>query len=139
MKYLFLILVSIVLFSCNNGEKVPDVSTVQVQLSTQRFDQELFKLDSNNFNNGLQQLAHKFPSFAPNFLYTILGADPKWASDSTAAYVKAFVSSYKKVYDSSQALFNNFLPYENEIKKGLQFVKYYFPNYKLPQNIIASG
>jgi hypothetical protein len=137
MKYLFFILIPIVLFSCNHTEKIPDVSNVKVQLSTQRFEQDLFRLDSNNFNKGLQGLIHKFPSFGPNFIYTILGADAKWTSDSTAAYVKGFVSSYKKVFDSSQALFNNFLPYENEIKKGLQFVKYYFPNYKLPANIIT--
>ena len=137
MKYLFLILLPAILFSCNNGEKIPDVSNVKVQLSTQRFEQDLFRLDSNNFNNGLQQLIHKFPSFGPNYLYTILGADAKWTNDSTAAYVKGFVISYKKVFDSSQALFNNFLPYENEIRNGLQFVKYYFPNYKLPANIIT--
>ncbi|MFM2327316.1 MAG: hypothetical protein RIR31_1518, partial [Bacteroidota bacterium] len=27
--------------------------------------------------------------------------------------------------------------YENEIKRGLQFVKYYFPNYKVPEKIIT--
>ena len=105
MKYTFLILVTAVLFSCNNGEKIPDVSNVKVQLSTQRFEQDLFRLDSNNFNSGLQQLIHQFPSFAPNFLYTILGADAKWTSDSTAAYVKGFVISYKKVFESDGTVY----------------------------------
>jgi len=137
MKYFFLIFLIPIFFSCNNGDKTPDVSHIKIQLTSQRFEKDLFTLDSTHFDTGLQQLFSKYPSFAQNFLYTILGADPKWSNDSTTAYVKGFVSSYKKVFDSSQALFNDFSLYEKEIKKALQLVKYYFPAYRVPEKIIT--
>jgi hypothetical protein len=34
-------------------------------------------------------------------------------------------------------VFKDFTAYENEIKKGLQFVKHYFPDYKIPDKIIT--
>lgn len=138
MRLLFgLLILSSTLFSCNSDEKIPDVSNIKIPLTTQRFEEDLFTPDTINFNAKLDQLVAKYPSFAENYLTTILGTDPKWSKDSTAAYVKGFVQSYKSLYDTSQVLFKNFTPYENEIRKGLQFVKYYFPNYKIPAKIIT--
>ncbi len=126
-----------ILFSCNNGEKTPDVSKIKINLKTQRFEKDLFTLDTINFPVHLEQLIAKYPSFGENFLSTILGADPKWTNDSVASYVKGFINAYKNVYDSSELMFKEFYTYETEIKKGLQFVKNYFPNYKLPEKIIT--
>jgi hypothetical protein len=138
MKHTLIILCSIIfIFSCNNGEKIPDVSSVKINVTTQRFEKDLFTLDTVNFTANLDQLIAKYPSFGENFSSTILGADPKWSNDSIAAYVKLFRDLHKNVYDTSMIVFNNFSPYENDIKKGLQFVKYYFPNYKVPEKIIT--
>ncbi|HMK04342.1 MAG TPA: hypothetical protein VK489_09130, partial [Ferruginibacter sp.] len=71
------------------------------------------------------------------FLATILNADPRWSADTAANYVRGFITAYKKVYDTSEIVFKDFTPYENEIKKGLQFLKHYFPNYKTPRKIIT--
>lgn len=128
---------SIFAASCNSGEKIPDVSNVKVSLSTQRFEKELFGLDSTNYTPALDKLLAAYPSFGENFLSMILGADPKWNTDSTAVYVKGFTAAYKNVYDTAMIVFKDFAPYEAEIKKGMQFVKHYFPNYKLPEKIIT--
>jgi hypothetical protein len=138
MRLLFgLLIISSIFYSCNGTDKTPDVSNIKVELSTQRFEKDLFTLDTANYAAKLDQLIAKYPSFGENYLSTILGADPKWSNDSIAAYVKGFVSSYKNLYDTTQLLFKDFTTYENEIKKGLQFVKYYFPNYKIPNKIIT--
>ena len=52
-------------------------------------------------------------------------------------YIKGFITAYRNVYDSSKKVFADFTLYEREIKKGLQFLKYYFPAYKAPHNIIT--
>lgn len=127
----------ILLFSCNSGDKTPDVSNIKVELSTQRFEQDLFKIDTTAFAAQLDQLEAKYPTFGENFLSTILNTDPKWPADSTANYVKGFVQAYRPLNDSAKKLFSDFSPYEKEIKKGLQFVKYYFPTYHLPNRIIT--
>jgi hypothetical protein len=137
MKYFFLILVLTIITSCNSGEKIPDVSGVKINITTQRFEKDLFTMDTTNFVANIDQLFAKYPSFGENFSSIILGADSKWNNDSIAAYVKLFRDLHKSVYDTSTMVFNNFSPYENDIKKGLQFVKYYFPNYKVPEKIIT--
>ena len=138
MRLLFgLVIIGMTFFSCNNGDKTPDVSNIKVPLSTERFEKELFTLDTTHFTTGLYQLIAKYPGFGENYLTTILGTDPKWSNDSIASYVKGFVTSYKSMYDTSQQLFKDFTPYENEIRQGLQFVKHYFPAYKIPSKIIT--
>ena len=132
-----LLIVSSALFSCNNSDKIPDVSNVKVQLSTQHFEKDLFNLDTASYNANLEKLIARYPSFGENFISTVLGADPQWSSDSVALYVKGFTEAYKKIYDKSLFVFKDFAPYEAEIKKGLQFVKYYFPAYKIPDKIIT--
>ena len=131
------LLIIVLLFSCNNSDNIPDVSNIKIELSTQRFEKELFGLDSANFNIQLDQLQAKYPSFGENFITTILGADPKWNADSIADYVHGFVKAFRNVYDSSQLIFNDFKPYEKDIKQGLQFLNYYFPDYKFPKKVIT--
>lgn len=137
MKYFFSILISVVLFSCNNADNTPDVSNIQVDLKTLRFEKDLFTIDSANYTANLDLLISKYPSFGENFLSTIINADPKWPADSTADYVHGFTTAYRKVYDTAQIVFKDFAPFEKEIKKGLQFVKYYFPDFKIPKKIIT--
>ncbi len=124
------------LFSCGQN-KEPDISEVKIELSTRRFEKDLFALDTNNLAPQLDQLIARYPSFGENFLSTILNTDPRWSADSANMYVKGFITAYRNVYDSSEKVFADFSPYEKEIKKGLQFLKYYFPAYKAPHHIIT--
>ena len=57
--------------------------------------------------------------------------------DTAANYVGGFRNAFEYLYDSAEARFKDFTPYENEIKNGLQFVKYYFPDYKIPNKIVT--
>ena len=128
---------SLAVIACNRGDKTPDVSGTKIELSTQRFEQDLFTLDTVNFSANLDLLQAKYPSFGENFLSTILNCDPKWSADTTENYVAGFIRAYKQVYDTAQIVFKDFGPYEKELAKALQFVKYYFPSYKMPEKIIT--
>ena len=136
-RKLFTFLFLFILFSCNNSDKTPDVSNIKIELITQRFEKDLFSLDTSNFTAQLDQLQAKYPAFGENFLNTILNCDPKWPNDSIASYVHGFTKAYKSLYDTSQIVFKDFSPYEKDIKHGLQFLQYYFPEYKVPKRIIT--
>jgi len=125
------------LFSCNDAEKIPDVSNIKINLTTQRFEHDFFNTDATTLMNYVQQIRSNNPSFTKNYLLQILGVDPRLPLDSSAKEVNAFIKAYRNVYDTSQKLFSNFTPYENEIRKGFQFIKYYYPAYKLPEKIIT--
>ncbi len=136
MRLIISLMLAIVFFSCNN-EKEPDVSGIKIELATSRFEQDLFSLDTNNLAPQLDQLISKYPSFGENFLSLVLNVDPRWPADTAISYVKGFISAYRNLYDTSAKVFSSFKPYENEIKKGLQFLNHYFPAYKTPKKIIT--
>jgi len=131
------VLLSSVLFSCNSHDKLPDVSDIKINLSTDRFEKKLFDTTSKDLFTYILRLQSNTPSFTTTWLDTILNVDPSWPADTAAAYVNSFIKAYRPVYDSAEKIFRDFTPYENEIKKGLQFVKYYFPAYKVPEKIIT--
>ena len=136
MRLIISLILATVLFSCNSG-KEPDVSDIKIELSTHRFEKDLFSLDTNKLAPQLDQLIAHYPSFGENFLSTVLNTDPRWSADSATDYIKGFITAYRNVYDSTQKVFADFSPYEKEIRKALQFLKYYFPAYKAPHNIIT--
>ncbi len=123
--------------SCK-GRKVPDVSGIKVHLQLQRFERDFFSIDTNHIDESLQQLHQKYPSFLQDFIFNILALPPQ--PDSASAVdqeVKAFISSYTPLNDSAKKLFADVSATEKEVTRGLQFVKYYFPSYKLPTRLIT--
>ncbi len=135
-----LAIVSIILcafiFSCTSSNN-PDVSNIPVTITTERFEKDFFDTTTNNLLSYLKQINANSPSFVQTYLTQILTVDPLWPADTAAAYVNGFIKAYRPVYDSAEKIFNDFTPYTAEIKKGLQHVKLYFPNYKLPEKIIT--
>ncbi len=129
-------IVSCIFFSCADTD-TPDVSGIQIKLTTERFEKKLFDTVSNNLTDYLRQLQHDNPTFTSNYLKTILNVDPQWPIDSAASYVNGFITAYRPLYDSAEKIFYDFSPYEKEIRRAMQYVKYYFPPYKLPEKIIT--
>jgi len=125
-----------IFFSCTN-KNIPDVSNIKVDLKVQRFEKDFFAIDTNNILNELQRLRIKYPSFMNDYTSQILGFGPETPPDSLTKYLHLFIRDYRFVKDSTDRLFGDFEPEAKEIKKGLQFVKYYFPEYKAPNNIIT--
>ncbi len=130
------IFVGILFCSCNSKNN-PDVSGTTLQLTTQRFEKDFFDTTASNLLTYLKKVNTNSPSFTQVFLTRILSVDPAWPPDTAAAYVNGFINAYRPLYDSAEKIFKDFSSYEQEIKKGLQHVKYYFPAYKLPEKIIT--
>lgn len=135
MRFFIIAISCILLFSCNSGEKIPDVSHIKVDITTERFEKDLFSCDTNQMIQCLTQLSVRYPFFSGFFNNKIINTPSEAGKDSAAAYIASFVGFYRPVYDSASKLYKDFGAYELEIKKGLQFVKYYFPDYVLPKKI----
>lgn len=129
-KATLVLLVILILGSCNNKESAPDISGIKVGLSTNRFDQDFFSMDTLQVEQELTNLQQKYPELLPLFLQHIVGVQ-------SSAEVKAFYRSYKPIFDSSQKVFKDFGSVREDLEKALRYVKYYFPNYKIPTSIVA--
>ena len=136
MKKIFISIILFAAISCNNN-KIPDVSNIKIDLKVQRFEKDFFAIDTNNILNELQRLRIKYPSFINDYTNQILGFDYKTSPDSLTKYIRLFIRDYRFVKDSADNLFADLDPQVKEIKIGLQFVKYYFPEYNPPHQVIT--
>jgi len=137
-KLLAVSLIMLALSACNNSaNSIPDVSRVNINLDFQRFEHDLFLVDTNAILRGLQSLDQKYPSFTPVFVHGVLGLP-----DSTAIIeneVRHFISLNNSIYQEVQKKYRDLSDIKNALQKNFQFVKYYFPSYAIPKIITLIG
>ena len=137
-KWLYTVIIAFFSFAaCTGDKKTPDVSNIEVNLEVQRFEQDFFAIDTNNVSAGITMLQQKYPFFLPDFIQHILGlslTDEGGRSDSA---IRMFLRDYRLVKDTASKILSDFTGIENEVKKGLQFTKYYFPSYHTPEKLIT--
>ena len=134
----FFMFVSIVI-ACNHNNNTPDVSRFKIDVKHDRFEKSFFQVDSNNVAPGLTKVATGFPDFYPDFMQNILGVSGNPGDTTTLSVTKKFLSSYSSFARELEGKFNNTTGMEDEITHGLQFVKYYFPDYRIPAFITFIG
>ncbi len=122
--------------ACKDEEKIPDVSNIKAPLQLQHFEKDFFSLDTLNLDTSLQLLHEKYPEFMQPYVFEILSGQ---AQDFELAKrdVKAFIRSYKGIYDSSSVISDNLNKEIAALKKGLQYTKHYFPKYNVPSNVLT--
>lgn len=136
-RFLLALALPVALFSCRS-KNTPEVSGIQVDLHVQRFEQDFFAMDTTHLMSSLQQLQAKYPLFLPDFIANIMGLPPVTDTSLQAQQaIRQFIAGYRPVKDSADKIVGNPAPYEKEIRRGLQFVKYYFPTYKTPSLFIT--
>ncbi len=123
----------LLLMACKSHPSTPDVSGIKVNLQVQRFEIPFFALDTSHLDQSLQQLAEKYPGFTQDFLFNILGTTP----DSAFKDVPRFIRTYGSLARASAKKYANLDPVVASLKKGLQFLHYYFPSYKLPAQLVT--
>lgn len=125
----------ICLISCSNSKKQPDLSNIQVKLTVQRFDEDLFKIDTNDIATGIRAMQQKYPSFYKDFMGNILGipeTDPQ-----AVEVVRQYIREFRSLYNLSERQFKDFSKPAAEVKELLRHVHYYFPKYALPEQLIT--
>lgn len=128
------------LYACTSGNRAPDVSSVKVPLETMRYEQDFFAIDTNHIAASIQSLVKKYPKFTPDFIESILGLDLDSLTiegNIQGQAIKLFLHDYRPLKDSSDLIYKDFSQEEKEIKKALQYVKYYFPDYTEPKKLIT--
>lgn len=137
MRRLNLLAIFVLLIACNNGKNKPDVSGIKVDLKLERFEKRFFSIDTNNVYSGLIHLRNEFPRFFPLFMQNILQVNPM--DTGSFVIVRNIISSYKSLNDSIQKKYNDVDWMKEELSKGFQYVKHYFPSYRIPSVITYIG
>lgn len=138
LMYKWSLVAIIVLFvSCGDGKSKPDVSGIAVDVKLQRFEQDFFKIDTNNVVQGLVGLQKAYPQFYLTFMQDILQLPPTGAE--ALSVIKTIVSSYRSLNDSIQQKYPRMDWLQKELEQNFKYVKYYYPDYKLPGVITFIG
>jgi len=128
------------LIGCGHTDQGPDVSKIAVNLEVKRFEQDFFRIDTTQVLTGLKSLQQAYPRFADDFTTHILGAGPIEDTQSvTQQATRAFLRSYTTVYADVTQQYGNFDVQKKELERAFQHVKYYQPNYQVPQIITYVG
>ena len=133
----FTLMVGIMLQSCvlDNSNEIPDVSDISVDVKINRFDQDLFQIDTNNIATELQRIESEYPEFAPIFFENILKSkDSRTAPQCHESYVKGFIShpALQFLSDTIQTIYPDLSDLEKDFQKAFQYFKYYFPDQPVP-------
>jgi len=121
---------------CGKGKHIPDVSDIAVNLEIDRFEQALFKIDTNNFEQELREVEQRYPEFSDIYFNNLLGSrDTSIAPNGHAAYVKGFVQfgAVQKLFDTINIVYKDFEKTEAELKQLMQFYQYHFPDATAPK------
>jgi len=133
MRVLVSILFSFCLLACGNEKPLPDISQVDVQLNIQQFERDFFTIDSMNPQPGLNNLIKKYPVFTPLFVSNVLGLGP--ISDSNELIklgLRRYIHLNQGVYNKVEEKFRNTNLIRKELETAFRYLKYYYPDYKVP-------
>jgi hypothetical protein len=135
----FSVLLLFALGSCHHPGDRPDVSDVKVEdIHIERFDTAFFGLDTNHIVEGLHKLDQRYPFFTQDFVANILGVGPL-SDTSRVAFdaARQFLVSYLSVRDMVEPKYRQLGWLEKQLQESFRYVKYYFPNYRLPPKVVT--
>jgi hypothetical protein len=134
MRFISLIVVLFLLLSCNNKKGIPDVSNINVDVQVQRFDKDFFSIDTNNLQVSMDQLLKKYPAFLPlyfeylspvNFIVQNHGR-------SYSEAIREYYANIKPLADAVDDKYESITEIEKGLEQNLKYVKYYYPDFKIP-------
>lgn len=136
-KYFFFL--TLAFTACRESPTInrPDVSNIDLTIQIERFDQQLATLAPNDvslFNRSSQEV---YPAFYPDYMREILEVgDPK-----DTAYIQDILpriiqrKEFKDLANSVTEKYPNLKQQEAELTQAFKYIKYYFPDYKIPRFI----
>lgn len=131
----------LLLNSCTSGNKekskTPDH---KIELISNRFDVDLYSLDTNNLGVGLSNLKSKYPDFLDYYLDTLMAYNINGNYNDTVNGVKNDLKiflTFKDFKDLQDSITKHFPPNDNNIKERLVnsfgLMKQYLPKTHIPR------
>lgn len=130
-KLLIPILIVSNLFSCNSESNNPDVSDINIKLTIKRFDQDLFKLKKDP---DLAKFKMEYKEFLSLYSNKVIGLGDINTPDYMD-YLNQFLydSIISEVSQQVFVVYPDMVEKEVELTKAFKYLKYYFPNFRIPQ------
>lgn len=121
---IFIILFSILLFSCDKKSKVEKaVEEIPVEMKVIRFEQAFFDAKPSDLQSVKAQYPEFFPAETPDQVWLEKMQNPQW----------------RELYGEVEKKYKNFNSKQTEIEELFKHIKYYFPTIKTPNIYTVIG
>ncbi|MEO6313366.1 MAG: hypothetical protein ABIU63_17205 [Chitinophagaceae bacterium] len=137
-KIIVTLVAFIALTSCGNNH-TPDVSNIKVDVAVARFDKDFFSADTSHLEQQLDGLQKKYPYFFTDFIQHIVLSGSTDTVSAIPVLIHSYMRNCRPLYDSAQLQFSSLGNLDGELKKGFQYVKHYYPSYKVPALVTYVG
>lgn len=118
--YRFVVLLCLFFLSCDQKSKVEkEVEEIPVDIKVERFDKVFFETKPEDLAKVKRQYPFFFPPGNEDNVWLKKMQDPIW----------------REVYTEVQKKYSNFEPEREEFNSLFQYIKYYFPEVKIPKVI----
>lgn len=133
---LFLTLTMAIGNGCGSEDdrNLPNVSGIKVDINIQRFDRDLFAIDTNNIEAGMAQLSGKYPELMQLFTENIIHdrTNPKETPDQA---LRGFLTprEIRHLQDTVEQVYGDLRWLEKDLSQMFRYYKYYFPKKPVPK------
>ena len=123
----------------------PDVEAVEITLNTRRLDRDLAAIDTNAIAAELPGLKKKYPYFLDFYLDTLMGFQIHGDYSETNPYIAQGLHTFltypdfRGLFDSIAYHYPDTKDIDAQLKKGFQYLKYYYPHYPIPDIIYLNS
>lgn len=122
--------------SCKSKKDLPDVSDIQVTVHLDRFEKDLFAMDTSHMDSAIRTLRDKHPDFMRCFVENML--IPPTPIDSTERLGVALKNllryqGLRAAYDSTELLYPDLSWLQDDLIQAFKYFKYYFPDSSVPR------
>jgi hypothetical protein len=123
-----------IFMGCGRDRNIPDVSNIKVDVKLQRFDQDIFTIDTTHIQEAMVTLAKKYPEMLPLFTANIIH-DQTNPTETPEQALGGFVRApeVRRLYDTVQHLYGDLRWLERDLSQMFRYYKYYFPERQVPK------
>ena len=134
MRNTAIVLILLSLMSCRNSSDKPDVGNIHISVNVKRFDRAFFSIDTLNLQSSIQSVDTAYPNFLPRYFefFSPINFMVYQQGKTYPQAVKEYYRDIKPLYDGTNEKFKNFNSYQKELENNFRYVKYYYPQFKVP-------
>lgn len=133
-RHFVFILISLLLIGCEKDRLDVDVSDIDVQISIQRFDQELFGLNASNIVPGVEKMQHKHGAFFARYINSVIstgGSEPEVIATGLSGFLQD--RNIRDLHEKVFIEYGDLSDLEDELSEAFTYYNYHFPKRSIPK------
>ena len=130
---LMLILLTLISFSCKRDSLNVNISKIDLDLKIQRFEKELFEIETDSIKKKIDNLYSKYEDFFDVFSYHVISIGLPSERDYPG-YLTMFINDElnREVYNATMNVFPRLDKLESTFTNAFKRYKYHFPGKEIP-------